>query len=112
MQAIDSAGEGRAKRVEPEADGHAPQDSTGSALPPITVLREPGTEGGDTLLDKAREEDARHWRAQGRPISGETLRERLGIGAARSRTLISAIRAEHKTQGESQTASNMESAKF
>ncbi|WP_206785058.1 hypothetical protein [Amycolatopsis sp. MtRt-6] len=46
------------------------------------------------LVDRARHEDARHWAAHQRPISAETLRKNLRISAARSRTLISIVRAE------------------
>jgi hypothetical protein len=46
-----------------------------------------------SLVDRARQEDARHWAAHQRPISAETLRKNLHIGAARSRMLISIIRA-------------------
>jgi hypothetical protein len=44
------------------------------------------------LIDRARREDARHWATHQRPISAETLRKNLHIGAARSRTLVSIIR--------------------
>jgi hypothetical protein len=46
------------------------------------------------LVDRARREDARHWAAHHRPISAETLRKNLRIGAARSRMLVSIIRAD------------------
>src|SRR5581483_8724629 len=46
------------------------------------------------LVDRARREDARHWAAHQRPISAETLRKNLRISAARSRTLVSIVRAE------------------
>lgn len=36
-----------------------------------------------------------HWAAQQRPISAETLRRELKIGAHRARTLVSQIRNEH-----------------
>jgi hypothetical protein len=36
------------------------------------------------LIDRARREDAAHWTAHQRPISAETLRKNLRIGAARS----------------------------
>lgn len=44
------------------------------------------------LIERARREDARHWAALQRPISAETLRKNLRIGAARSRILVSIIR--------------------
>jgi hypothetical protein len=46
----------------------------------------------DDLIERARREDARHWAALQRPISAETLRKNLRIGAARSRILVSIIR--------------------
>ncbi|MFE9748364.1 hypothetical protein ACFYOT_25950 [Saccharothrix saharensis] len=48
----------------------------------------------DRLLERARQEDARHWERHRRPIPAETLRKRLGVGAARSRLLVSIIRSE------------------
>ncbi|MFE2423477.1 SpdA protein [Streptomyces hokutonensis] len=47
----------------------------------------------DDLLDRARVEDARHWQTHRRPISAETLRKCLHIGAARSRSLVAVLRA-------------------
>lgn len=40
------------------------------------------------LLERARREDARHWEEHRRPISADTLRKRLRIGAARSAARI------------------------
>jgi hypothetical protein len=48
--------------------------------------------GADGDLERARREDADHWAAHQRPISAETLRKNLRIGAARSRMLVSIIR--------------------
>ncbi|MGP4048953.1 DUF2637 domain-containing protein [Streptomyces sp. 2A115] len=48
---------------------------------------------GQDLLERARAEDARHWQTHRRPISAETLRKRLHIGAARSRALVAVLRA-------------------
>ncbi|WP_435581518.1 hypothetical protein [Amycolatopsis thermoflava] len=52
----------------------------------------------DDLLERARTEDARHWEVHRRPISADTLRRRLRIGAARSRLLVAMIRAESAGQ--------------
>ncbi|AXK35035.1 hypothetical protein DVA86_22695 [Streptomyces armeniacus] len=49
--------------------------------------------GEEVLLERAYEEDARHREAYQRPISAETLRKRLHVGAARSRTLVAMIRS-------------------
>jgi hypothetical protein len=46
------------------------------------------------LIDQARREDARHWATHQRPISAETLRKTLRISTARSRMLVSIVRAE------------------
>jgi hypothetical protein len=46
----------------------------------------------DDLLQRARQEDARHWEAHRRPISADTLRRKLRISAARSRLLVAMIR--------------------
>ncbi|WP_461033495.1 DUF2637 domain-containing protein [Streptomyces mayteni] len=51
------------------------------------------------LLERAREEDARHRQAHQRPISAETLRKRLGVGAGRSRALVAAVRSEVNEEG-------------
>jgi hypothetical protein len=48
----------------------------------------------DDLLERAREADARHWDQRRRPISADTLRRKLRISAARSRLLVTMIRAE------------------
>jgi hypothetical protein len=52
------------------------------------------------LLERAKEEDKRHWDTHHRPISADTLRKRLRIGAARSRSLVSTIRANRPTKTE------------
>ncbi|MEV8058809.1 SpdA protein [Streptomyces antimycoticus] len=49
--------------------------------------------GVDDLFERALAEDAWHWEAYQRPISAETLRKRLHIGAARSRMLVAAVRS-------------------
>jgi hypothetical protein len=48
---------------------------------------------GDDLLERARQEDAHHRQVHQRPISAETLRKRLRVGAARSRMLVAMVRA-------------------
>jgi hypothetical protein len=52
----------------------------------------------DDLLQRARKEDARHWEAHRRPISADTLRRKLRIGAARSRLLVAMIRDDSPGQ--------------
>ncbi|WP_197710405.1 SpdA protein [Streptomyces malaysiensis] len=48
---------------------------------------------GHNLLERAAAEDAWHWQTYQRPISAETLRKRLHVGAARSRMLVSMVRS-------------------
>jgi hypothetical protein len=48
----------------------------------------------EELVERARLEDAVHRAAHQRPISADTLRRRLGIGAQRSRWLVALIRSE------------------
>jgi hypothetical protein len=69
------------------------------ALGERLISREPDRAAGDDLLARARQEDARHWERHRRPISAETLRKRLGVGAARSRMLVSVIRSNQAGRG-------------
>ncbi|MFC9250417.1 hypothetical protein [Amycolatopsis thailandensis] len=48
----------------------------------------------DELLDQARRADNEHWRRYGRPISAETLRKQLRVGAKTSRALVTVVRPE------------------
>lgn len=50
------------------------------------------------LLERARQEDADHRAVHQPPISADTLRRRLGIGAKRSRRLVALVRAEAQAQ--------------
>jgi hypothetical protein len=68
-----------AEPAEPPAGGQ-------SRFPASNVL--------DDLLERARAQDKHHWEATGRPISADTLRRKLRIGAARSRLLVAIIRAD------------------
>jgi hypothetical protein len=52
----------------------------------------------ELLLEQARQEDAVHRVAHQKPISADTLRVRLGIGAAPARRMVKAIRAEYQPQ--------------
>lgn len=49
-------------------------------------------------LVRARRADARHWAAHKRPISSETLRKQLEIGADHARELVAAVRTELATK--------------
>jgi hypothetical protein len=50
------------------------------------------------LLERARQEDAAHRALHQRPISADTLRRRLGIGAKRARRLVALVRSETQAQ--------------
>ncbi|MGW1995045.1 DUF2637 domain-containing protein [Embleya sp. NPDC001921] len=49
-------------------------------------------QGHDDLITRAREADAPHWRQHRRPISAESLRKELKVGATRSRELVTQLR--------------------
>jgi hypothetical protein len=55
---------------------------------------EPGRQPIEDLLEQARQIDGWHRGKYLRPVSAETLRKRLRIGAARSRLLVGTIRSE------------------
>jgi hypothetical protein len=48
----------------------------------------------DELLERTRHEDRRHRQLYQRPVSAESLRKTLGVGAERSRALVKLVRAE------------------
>lgn len=52
----------------------------------------------ELLLEQAMQEDAAHRAAHQRPIWADTLRVRLGIGAASARRLVETVRAEYRAQ--------------
>jgi hypothetical protein len=52
----------------------------------------------DDLLERARDANALHWNEHRRPISADTLRRKLRIGAARSRLLVAIIRVDSQQQ--------------
>ncbi|MGW4057782.1 hypothetical protein ACWEGE_05860 [Amycolatopsis sp. NPDC004747] len=49
----------------------------------------------EELVERALRADAEHWRRHGRPISAETLRKQLRVGATTSRTLVARVRAQN-----------------
>ncbi|MFE5163666.1 SpdA protein [Streptomyces sp. NPDC056697] len=79
-------------------------DRATSASSPLTAGAERHCDG-DELLERARQEDARHWETYQRPISAETLRKRLHVGAARSRMLVTMIRTDTSSRRADQTHS-------
>ena len=48
----------------------------------------------EVLLAQARQEDAAHRAAHQKPVSADTLRVRLGVGATRARQLVKIVRSE------------------
>ncbi|MGW4828326.1 hypothetical protein ACWEOG_12165 [Amycolatopsis japonica] len=48
----------------------------------------------EELVERARRADADHWRRYRRPISAETLRKQLRVGATMSRSLVTEVRLE------------------
>ncbi|MCM3885800.1 hypothetical protein [Frankia sp. R82] len=50
------------------------------------------------LLERARVEDAHHWQAHRRPISAETLRKHLHVGAGTARALVAQLRIDPNTR--------------
>jgi len=84
-----------------EADERAQEKSNGR--PACSQVQRAAQEDGrpvsderslDALLNRARREDAAHRVAHQKPISADTLRVRLRIGAARARQLVKIVRAE------------------
>lgn len=61
------------------------------------------------LLARARQEDADHRAAHQRPISADTLRKRLRIGAKRSRQLVALVRSEVMSKAGTDHVSNVAS---
>ncbi|WP_394359750.1 hypothetical protein [Amycolatopsis sp. SB7-3] len=49
----------------------------------------------EELVERARRADADHWRRYRRPISAETLRKQLRIGATMSRSLVTEVRLDN-----------------
>ncbi|MEV4033768.1 SpdA protein [Streptomyces umbrinus] len=101
LQAITTTANKEREAPEPQAKPSGPPAATAGApaktdaQPPDTPTSSnphvPHAEKGD-LLERARREDTQHWHEHQRPISAETLRKRLSIGAARSRMLVAILR--------------------
>jgi hypothetical protein len=58
------------------------------------------------LVERARKEDAGHRAVHQRPISADTLRSRLGIGAKRARRLVALVRSETQMPATVEPAKN------
>jgi hypothetical protein len=91
LRAIISIGEDEATQAVPEFI--AP-----SSGPPAWAAGREVPDAVDSVDDadlfaRARQEDALHWKTYQRPISAETLRKRLHVGAAKSRMLVAMVRS-------------------
>ncbi|MBE8519422.1 hypothetical protein ILP97_18235 [Amycolatopsis sp. H6(2020)] len=53
----------------------------------------------EQLVERARRADAAHWRHHRRPISAETLRKQLRVGATTSRNLVAVVQPENAPVG-------------
>ncbi|MGA5509297.1 SpdA protein [Streptomyces umbrinus] len=100
LQAITTNGrEQQEPKPQPESTGThavttgapAKTEAQPPETPPSSGPHTPHAENSD-LLERARQEDTQHWLEHQRPISAETLRKRLSIGAARSRMLVAILR--------------------
>jgi hypothetical protein len=74
-----------APETQPQLDEDIPHQGGEQAV----VRRTP-----EVLFAQARREDAAHRVAHQKPISADTLRVRLGVGAARARKLVKIVRSE------------------
>jgi hypothetical protein len=85
-----------AETASPSASASDPE-AKGAGLPlqEQPEQLDPGPRSEDDLLERALRENAWHWKTYQRPISAETLRKRLRIGAARSRMLVAMVRADN-----------------
>jgi hypothetical protein len=102
LQAIGETSQSADVEVEPRIDQASmlvPERSNEDNSAPRQVeqrelgRREPGRQAPpkrapEVLLDQARREDAAHRVAHQKPISADTLRIRLGIGATQARRLV------------------------
>lgn len=71
-------------RLNPPELSTKPSDTTDVQLTP---------DAGDDLIKRAMQADARHWVAYRRPISAESLRKELRVGAKKSRELVTLLRS-------------------
>ncbi|WP_262704407.1 MULTISPECIES: SpdA protein [Streptomyces] len=83
----------------------SPHECRTTSVSFVSTTRTERQSEGDELLERARQEDARHWETYQRPISAETLRKRLHVGAARSRMLVTMIRSDTSSQRADQAQS-------
>ncbi|UJW32715.1 hypothetical protein L3Q67_02675 [Saccharothrix sp. AJ9571] len=68
-------------------------EAIAQSIKPTGTARRHTSELDSALLELARRADAEHWRRCRRPISAETLRKELRVGAATSRELVAVVRS-------------------
>jgi len=80
------------------AEQHGREKHTATKTPSATTGRRrvDGKAREQDLLHRARAEDVLHWQQHQRPISAETLRKRLHVGAGTARSLVTQLRANTK----------------
>ncbi|WP_261561953.1 MULTISPECIES: hypothetical protein [Frankia] len=68
----------------------------GEGVPSAEVTNDGNRSGAryQDLLHRARAEDVLHWQLHRRPISAETLRKRLHVGAGTARSLVAQLRRD------------------
>jgi hypothetical protein len=98
LQAISSTAKAAGAPVVSAADkpAKAPPSSRPSQPQRTRAQSKDHVQESSELLRRARLEDARHREQWQRPISAETLRKRLGVGAEKSRALVAAVRSERQ----------------
>jgi hypothetical protein len=96
----EAPGTGRADSAAARIDADEPVRPQGAASNQLPQSRRtaPRRRTPERLQERARQEDAAHRAAHQKPISADTLRVRIGIGATRARRLIKAVREEYQTQ--------------
>lgn len=104
LQDINALGESPASEI-------ATESSVRSVTP--RVVGAPATDfTAAELLQQARQEDARHRAAYQRPISAETLRKRLRVGARLSRSLVAVVREEYRGKSSAVSDEATSSSRF
>lgn len=89
----------------PEPHGPAKSDDRMEEAQPqlkkeVGMRQAAGRRSPEVLLVRARQEDAAHRAKHQKPISADTLRVRLGVGAAQARRLVKIVRSEFQSQTE------------
>ncbi|GAA4850167.1 hypothetical protein GCM10025787_36430 [Saccharopolyspora rosea] len=82
---------------ETRQDGSEPATPTTASPTPPRTTKPSDADDSDPLLTEAYHLHAEHWRTVQRPISAETLRKRLHIGATRARHLVAQVRQARAT---------------